>query len=289
MCTCYLNCLDTCTICCYDCCFAPSPKPVDDVKSSLSTGDLAIFRSNKSGRYAGTNAASASPWDHVGIVYVHDDGTPYIIDSGSFRYYPFCSRPLDFDNEGSSSWSPTGTGPQMYSLDKYLEAQSTTALGQHLEPPRKPWHYERLGFRMLKDPLTEEQKAAFKKSIEEMRDVPYEQNSAEMTSAAVDCLDCCGAFRGTEERLDSVFCSEFVAATYIKSGLLPQKPPSNEYDPAAFSVEHGCNCASVCGVCWLWWIFGRCCGCGDLYRDDGKKLFKGNVVQVKVPTPQKKK
>jgi hypothetical protein len=38
-------------------------------------------------------------------------------------------------------------------------------------------------------------------------------------------------------RLKNLFCSELVAATYQRLGLLPTEPPSNNYTPRDFGAE----------------------------------------------------
>lgn len=61
-------------ISCWECCCAPSTATVEDLatKAAFKTGDVLLFRANKTGRVAGINSLSASPWDHSGLVYVHD-------------------------------------------------------------------------------------------------------------------------------------------------------------------------------------------------------------------------
>ena len=150
----------------------------------------------------------------------------------------------------------------------------------------KPWYYERLGFRPLTRPLTEEQLAAATASILSMRDRPYEKESGDMVKAAVDlCECCCSCTVNTDERRESLFCSEFVAAVYIDSGLLPKSPVAGEYVPSDFGRDHGCNMSSLCCCCWLSWTLARCCGVGDLRQHGGGgRLFKKEIL-LKTPIP----
>ena len=81
---------------------------------TLKTGDLFIACANPSGRAAGQYVISSSPWDHVGIIWKHDDGEVYVIDSGSARYYKaLCRRPLHF-GEGAA---PAGSASTLASAE----------------------------------------------------------------------------------------------------------------------------------------------------------------------------
>lgn len=281
MCLCCLSCYDNCTIGCWDRCFAPKAYDLESCPLTLKTGDVALFRSCAAGRFAGVNSLGTSPWDHTGIVWVHQ-GKPYIIDSGSFRYYPICKRPLDFDGTDSEGWDPSGSGPQMYPLAEFLEEQRKAPL--QVPEGKRPWFYDRIGIRPLTRQLSEDELEAMAASIRSMRDMPYEKDSGQMVSAAVDACDCCGAAKNVEEQRSSLFCSEFVAAIYIDAGLLKKTPPACEYAPPDFSRDHGSNCSSFLCCCWLSWCLGRCCGCGDIRRKEGGHLF-GKVVMLNTPTP----
>src|SRR5262245_52461 len=71
--------------------------------------------------------------------------------------------------------------------------------------------------------------AAFR---EEMRGRPYERRRLELARSVLEGP--LGTNR--QEDLSSVFCSELVAASYQRMGLLPARPPSNEYTPKDFST-----------------------------------------------------
>lgn len=76
---------DSLTIGCWEQCFAPSLRSAGSLE--LKTGDLYLTAANPSGRTPGLNTIGSCRWDHVGLVWVHDDGRVYIIDSGCERYY----------------------------------------------------------------------------------------------------------------------------------------------------------------------------------------------------------
>jgi Permuted papain-like amidase enzyme, YaeF/YiiX, C92 family len=62
---------------------------------------------------------------------------------------------------------------------------------------------------------------------------PYEKNRLEMLRAAHDGP----LLRNREPTTDSFYCAELVAEAYQRMGLLPTKPPSNDYMPKDFSSE----------------------------------------------------
>ena len=69
--------------------------------------------------------------------------------------------------------------------------------------------------------------------IQEFYGVPYEKNLLELFNSAYD-----GPLGENKEDLSSLFCSEFVAETYKRLGLIKDlETPSNEYTPADFSKQ----------------------------------------------------
>jgi hypothetical protein len=275
---------DSLTICCWERCYAPTKKSLDAIASPLKTGDLFIACASPTGRAAGQYAISSSPWDHSGIIWKHDDGELYVIDSGSSRYYKsICRRPLHFGDGAApadSAWSADGNGPQMYSLRALIEEQGKRPL--EVKAGKTPWYYSRLGVRPLAKPLSGGELQKLRASIESMCDRPYQKDAGEMTSAAVDLCDCCGLTANKGETRDSLFCSELVAALYKDTGLLPAQPPASEYVPSDFSAYHGCNLSALCGCCWLTYALGAC-GVGDMRRAANSeggagKLFAGAIV-----------
>jgi len=282
-----LNCCADLTLGCWKSFFAPAKQDPSAVHG-LKTGDLLLACSNKTGRSAAQILVGSCPWDHCGIVWV-EKGVIYIIDSGSSRYYPFCSRPLNFDGKGDNpEWEGLDSGPQMYPLLEFLEEQGKHPLNvkQGDQGDNQPWYYERLGIRRLRKPLTENQEVKMRASILKMCDRPYE-NTAEMLAAAIDVCDCCCAsFVNKQEDRSSLFCSELVAAIYIDTALLPAMPPANEYVPADFSEDHGNNISSLCGCCCFSWCLGRSCGIGDVRNNEfGGLLFEPCLVLESPQSP----
>lgn len=163
----------------------------------------------------GLYTITASPWDHVGLIWMSPSGEPWVIDSGSFRYFSemgLSRRPLDFGDVPTPdpAWKLDASGPQMYNLAKFIEAQKQRPL--ETRPGKITWWYEALGVRQLREPLTEPQLTRLRLSVESMACVPYQQKdgeaAGEMMRAAIDLCDCCGCTANVAESRDSVFCSE---------------------------------------------------------------------------------
>jgi len=155
MCLCCRRLYDGTIINCWEQCFSRTPQPLSEVSPTLKTGDCLLFRCSPGYRWAGQYMLAASPWDHVGIIWVHE-GKPYVIDTAPFRYWDFCFRPLDFGEVPSEEWQKGG-GPQMCLLKDFIKAQESRGpvdyKGDH-HADRGPWHWERLAVRRLQNPLT---------------------------------------------------------------------------------------------------------------------------------------
>ena len=158
------------------------------------------------GRVAGLNVLEMCPWDHSGLLYKHE-GTVYVIDSGSARYYTeLCRRPLylgDGYTDDDDAWRMDATGVQMYPLREFILLQGEKPL--HVLPGRTPWFYERFAIRRLRQPLACEELQRWEESVMRYRDRPYQgyrqaDNDAETTSAAVKLCHCCGVMKNTEVR-----------------------------------------------------------------------------------------
>jgi hypothetical protein len=83
--------------------------------------------------------------------------------------------------------------------------------------------------RPLQVERTEMMRAALLDFYQEARGRPYEQKRLQIVRA--------GRRRNRTKDLSSFFCSELVAEAYQRMGLLPPKPPSNNYTPRDFSSE----------------------------------------------------
>lgn len=76
----------------------------------------------------------------------------------------------------------------------------------------------------------------FSKLMEVRKDLdgrPFENNILEFICAAYD-----GPFGGNKRNISSLFCSELIAETLQRTGLLDSSKPSNEYTPKDFSSSN---------------------------------------------------
>ena len=90
--------------------------------------------------------------------------------------------------------------------------------------------------RSLIDPLTPQQVSFLALARKQLHGIPYEKKRWELVRSVADRL-----WHSHAERVDSLFCSEFVVEVYQRMGLLNDPPigtPSNEYLPTDFS-PHG--------------------------------------------------
>jgi len=144
----------------------------------------------------------------------------------------------------SSEWSHVGMVIRSKEWDMVLLWESTTptelkdvetglpANGVQLVPlSEKISHYAKVAVRHLQ---VERSKEMVKKLIEfrkEMKQRKYDFDALELVRSAVD-----GVFFGdNQEDLSSLFCSELIAESYQRMGLLSEDLPSNEYTPKDFS------------------------------------------------------
>lgn len=83
--------------------------------------------------------------------------------------------------------------------------------------------------RLVLDRSDDDFHGVFVQARRELGGRPYEKSTWQWIKAAWDAVG------GKNVRdLSSIFCSELVAEIYYRWGLLPEDPPSNEYEPADF-------------------------------------------------------
>ena len=175
------------------------------IKGELKTGDIVLF-SGKSGFSRTIKYFTTSVWTHVGMV-LEVPG-----------------------HEGPLVWESLRIGEIEDVVDQRLK--SGVQLLSLCE--RVVRSYDAIAVRQLSHPVDSAMLDAALRFRLEVRDRPYEQNVFEVVRAAWD-----GPFGLNTEDLSSLFCSELVAASYQRMGLLlPHEDggaPSNEYTPAYFS------------------------------------------------------
>jgi len=94
-------------------------------------------------------------------------------------------------------------------------------------------YYDKVAVRKLKWDRTPEFLDHLEKFRRELRNVGYEKNLIEfIKSSFYDA-----GLKGNQSiDLSSLFCSEYVAESFIRCGLLPNRPLSNNYVPADFDT-----------------------------------------------------
>ena len=283
-----LRCCDALVSATWEATMAPKErecKGLEDVAPTLKTGDVVLFRFSLEATMPGTFTVAATPWNHVGIVFVVDDEV-YVLDSTGYRTYPFCFRPLDFGEAPTDEWRK-GSGPQMFSLRQMHEAHAAAhkpcAVPARRGRPPVPWRVERIAVRRLVKPLDATQLALMREAVVKMRDRTYEEHRSEVIAAAIDVWDCCQRFTEDDFDLDSrsaqsLSCAEFAAHVFITAGVLPKTLPAYEFIPANFARDAGGNLSAPCGCCVCSWFLARAFGCGDVRALGGAPLFHPEQV-----------
>ncbi len=134
-----------------------------------------------------------------------------------------------------SKWSHVGLvvrlggAVMLWESDKYGIAKGV----QLVELSSKLVRYDGdAAVRPLVNPLSTTQEEILRKLRREWQGRPYETSEMELIRSAYD-----GPFGRNEEDLSSLFCSELVAGTLQRIGILTNPRPSNEYTPADFDPE----------------------------------------------------
>lgn len=179
--------------------------PYAAVRSRLRTGDL-LLCSGETVFSRVVRAGSKSRWSHVGMIIVASDG----------------SRPLVWE-------STTPTKSPDVEVGKPVDGVQMVALEHRLAT-----YPGAVSIRHLKTERTESMLQALREFQLEVKGRGFDKNPLELFKAAVD-----DAWWLDENQTDltRLFCSELVAETYKRMGLLPEQPASNEYLPRDFSSD----------------------------------------------------
>lgn len=176
----------------------------NELRPALDTGDLVLF-GGKSPLCRRIQRLTRSRWSHVGMlvrVEVLDAVLLWEANAGADM--------TDLDTGHQAG------GVRLISFSDWIRRYGEEIVVRRLVVERTPAMLSAL--------------AAFRT---EMRGRPYEERRGELVRSVYD-----GPF-GTNQKedLSSVFCSELVAATYQRMGLLPRSPVSSEYTPKDFSTD----------------------------------------------------
>jgi hypothetical protein len=180
---------------------AGQPAAYEDVRRKMRSGDVVLFGGHSP--MSMTIKRFTYSWvSHVGMVYrPGNEGPVLLLESTTGEGMGEGLKP-----EAAMS------GVRVKSLREKIKGYAGHVAIRHLEGERS---------------FTDGQVEDFRRVFEGR---PYEQNYGDLAFAAFDI-----GFRGGEEDLSSLFCSELVAEFYQRVGLIPEALPSDDFVPADFA------------------------------------------------------
>jgi signal transduction histidine kinase len=184
--------------------FEERVREYDDIEVRLQTGDIVLFKGLYINRMG--EKSVAAEWTHLGVV-VRIPGTdePLLWESTPLETIP--DRQLRRPKKGA----------QLVSLRERLGTYETSVYAA----------------RYLKTARTPEMTQALYGFIYEVHGLPFPKDFQVIRKVIHGRL-----FRrwwARKTRFKSIFCSELVAESYMRMGLLPEAPPSSAYMPVDFS------------------------------------------------------
>ncbi len=178
---------------------------LDDLERARArTGDLLLF-SGRGRDSSVVNAWSGRRWTHVGMV-VRDS------DTGQLYIYHSDACP----HRRNASDGKYKSGVQLNDLRLYLETYPGSAF-------HRPLYGETYT------------SASIVPLIRAFHGIVFNQNWVELLRCTQGRGG--GIFGSKEERVDALFCSQFVAHLYYHMGIIGDDVPFNEYHPASFAGE----------------------------------------------------
>ena len=207
----------------------------DEIAPKLRTGDIFLFKGASFQSFE-VQLGTMSPFSHVGMV----DRCEHMDQNGGTLYlWHSPAQTLAFSADRITH--ETKAGPQLNRLKATLRAADGTVYVRRLvrrksrrrRQRRKGDRYE-LDDRndddtpLLGDPCGTPLMDYMRRTAPKT----YETSFKELLLSAYD-----GAGGQNRENLDSYFCSELVAQTYIVMGLMHSEEPSNEYVPCDFNRD----------------------------------------------------
>jgi len=173
-----------------------------NLRATLKTGDIVLF-SGKSPVSAMIKLTTKSPWSHVGMVMrLESYDTVLLWESTGLKDIP--------DVEDGTAEMGVQLVPMSERVASYDGEVSLRSIDNY-----------------TCDETTYQTLSKFRRAE---RKKPFDWNILEAFKAAYD-----GPFGKNNEDFAAYFCSELVAETYEKMGLLPGTEPANEYTPRDFS------------------------------------------------------
>jgi len=171
----------------------------DDIRSKLQTGDIILY-SGDGDFSAYIKASTLCKWSHVAIAIRVDNPDMVLV------------------------WESCGNGVAFDNLDQQMKPKKLQFIKRLIN-----YSAGDVAIRHLRCDTRDSFMAVFEELRKEIEGRPYETNDMELAKAVL------GTWGNNEEALASFFCSELVAETYKRWGLLPNSRPSNTYRPRDFS------------------------------------------------------
>ena len=174
-----------------------------NIRTNINTGDIELF-SGKGGISAGIKWFTQCDWSYVGMALRLPEWNLVLL---------WESTTLS-DIRGLES-GQARKGVQLLPLSERVKSYRGDVAIRHLKIDRTPQMMQQL--------------LDFRETVKGRK---YEEDKIELIKAAYD-----GPIGQNVEDLSTLSCSELVAETYQKMGLLSEAKPSNEYTPRDFSEE----------------------------------------------------
>lgn len=184
----------------------------DEVKNNLKTGDILLMH----GLYLSSHAIEAfegSKWSHSAIIVIAED---IGIDAGDDNILLWEAN-LDTPVK-DIILDKTKSGPMLVKLSERLKYNI-----KHKDDKNM------FAIRHLHTDRNKEMFDDFNKVIKDVHNAKFPDTVHEMKNPME------GRFFNKQTSLDTMFCSELVAYTYMNLGLLTKTHPSNSYFPIDFS------------------------------------------------------
>ena len=174
---------------------------LDEAVAIASTGDLWLFRGRSAADFA-IRAATNSPVNHVGMVVAIDDLPPLLWHAELGRSLP-------------DVWTgQRQRGDQLHHL-----AEAVTTWNQR--------YGQRAWVRQLEGTIEHRHEDRLMETIDRF------DGRAFPTIPGIIRQWVTGRVRRTSS-LETIYCAELVATTYLQMGLLPNRLPASWYDPGRF-------------------------------------------------------
>lgn len=184
-----------------------------DIIPYLQTGDIVLLH----GVHLSSKAIEMledSPWSHVGMIVLAED------------------IGLDCGDDNILFWeSDTPTPPKDVIYNKSKSGPMLVKFSERLKYNFTHHEHTRCAIRHLNTQRDKKFKEAFKNLIPKIHDATFPDSIHEFLNPTI------GRVVHKKTSLDTMFCSELAAFTYMELGLITSRNPVNSYLPLDFSEK----------------------------------------------------